>query len=1134
MKLKDLAIEEFDGCQTLQLNHLSDGLNVIYGPTGSGKTRLQEYIRNTFFGFPKNHIANQGYLSVQLGARRANLSRTCNQSETLSFENLGDETFPQASTLDCIEKLGTNLYRSIYCLDSNSDCTTINTIVQQLRKRLNMTTGKPNSQMKVDSFSHHHEFQLRQEECNVIHKEIELLETERNRLLNQNDTLPTSLHQTLAEMNSEIDYATEQISKSNLQSIREQIAATDAQVTQVRSQLEIVTAAPQATSPTENDSPIQFSQLYAHLDELERQIRQQREIQKTVQQRRIELRDEMAAWTVFELNSPDHPYYKIGKLLRSLECRTAKLAENWNQQDRKPQPTGEDISTWSDTAKYCQAMQTELQQIGGELSQQCQHLRHRAATAELKHLRLQYNKLGKNRSDLINRRRILIEQLKQCDATTARAILQNDPAYQKCAAEMGHSVARRRFFGDPSSPLGPTQQLKRDRLRSRLNELQNLRQKLVLSLVDRENQLGPLKARLSELTASRKRIEANPRSGPDARMDKINARLRLLKNQRHLLSLYEAAGNDGDIQPDPILKRAGQLADRLTLGEVTAIWIHESKTSKHFQLITEGRHQSSIPYQSLSSTAQQQTILSLCLAAVESLHGLGFGLPMLINDIWTGLDAARVKATLELLSDYCRQGIQIITAASDPEVLSQALRRRITTFQIDPNLEMSNPIASIAEHPVITQTTVYADLSTPVTYPLVDYIPHKIESTGSSRTFHTPTGKSYRPPQPATSMERPNQDGAVLEFAPLVDESTPLINFDLFTPSSASSLLECGIRDVKDLLNHNPKQMDSSLTNHGFQAADLENWQSITWLMICVPGLRIQDASLLRSIGIAEPEQLFTTTILNLSERLQREINSNGDQYPHLNPGDYSAERLNRWYRALDRTQFRWQTSTGYSRSIRNQKTKRPSKYSQRVENHRKRGQNERADSKPSSVRRRQRPAQPAREPELSIANTFAERKAKKKKQTRTKQPVLNKFHLDLHDHVQAAPSIGPKTAERFQNVGVSTISEFLDRDAKSMAQEINHKRISASLIQTWQNQTILVCRIPNLRGHDAQLLVACGITAPEMLTDMSPEKLFDIVEPFSETKAGLKIIRSGKKPDLAEIANWIQWSNKNRLLNAA
>ena len=141
---------------------------------------------------------------------------------------------------------------------------------------------------------------------------------------------------------------------------------------------------------------------------------------------------------------------------------------------------------------------------------------------------------------------------------------------------------------------------------------------------------------------------------------------------------------------------------------------------------------------------------------------------------------------------------------------------------------------------------------------------------------------------------------------------------------------------------------------------------------------------------------------------------------------------------------------------------------------------------------------------------------------------------MDLHDHVQAAPSIGPKTAERFQNVGVSTISEFLDRDAKSMAQEINHKRISASLIQTWQDQTILVCRIPNLRGHDAQLLVACGITAPEMLTDMSPEKLFDIVEPFSETKAGLKIIRSGKKPDLAEIANWIQWSNKNRLLNAA
>ena len=89
-------------------------------------------------------------------------------------------------------------------------------------------------------------------------------------------------------------------------------------------------------------------------------------------------------------------------------------------------------------------------------------------------------------------------------------------------------------------------------------------------------------------------------------------------------------------------------------------------------------------------------------------------------------------------------------------------------------------------------------------------------------------------------------------------------------------------------------------------------------------------------------------------------------------------------------------------------------------------------------------------------------------------------------------------------------------------------------MIEAWQNQAELVCRIPNLRGHDAQILVACGITEPEMLNDMSADDLFSIVQPFTETKQGIKIIRSGKKPDLAEVRNWIQWSNQNRKLQAA
>ena len=50
----------------------------------------------------------------------------------------------------------------------------------------------------------------------------------------------------------------------------------------------------------------------------------------------------------------------------------------------------------------------------------------------------------------------------------------------------------------------------------------------------------------------------------------------------------------------------------------------------------------------------------------------------------------------------------------------------------------------------------------------------------------------------------------------------------------------------------------------------------------------------------------------------------------------------------------------------------------------------------------------------------------------------------------------------------------------------------------------------------------------------MTPEKLFDVIGPFSETKEGLKIIRSGKKPDLDEIKDWIAWAGHTRSLQAA
>lgn len=144
------------------------------------------------------------------------------------------------------------------------------------------------------------------------------------------------------------------------------------------------------------------------------------------------------------------------------------------------------------------------------------------------------------------------------------------------------------------------------------------------------------------------------------------------------------------------------------------------------------------------------------------------------------------------------------------------------------------------------------------------------------------------------------------------------------------------------------------------------------------------------------------------------------------------------------------------------------------------------------------------------------------------------KFYLDLNDHIEAAPSIGPKSAERFEKIGIFTVADFLKQTADSISTKLNYKRLTAKVIRDWQHQARLICRIPNLRGHDAQLLVACDYTEPEEISTLQPQTLFATIGPFSETKEGLKIIRNGKKPDLAEITDWISWAGHTRSIKAA
>jgi hypothetical protein len=118
--------------------------------------------------------------------------------------------------------------------------------------------------------------------------------------------------------------------------------------------------------------------------------------------------------------------------------------------------------------------------------------------------------------------------------------------------------------------------------------------------------------------------------------------------------------------------------------------------------------------------------------------------------------------------------------------------------------------------------------------------------------------------------------------------------------------------------------------------------------------------------------------------------------------------------------------------------------------------------------------------------------------------------------------------------VGIHTVEDLLSSDPQTVADNLDHRRVDAATILAWQQQATLVCRIPQLRGHDAQLLVAAEVTTPEEVAAYDPSDLLGIIIPIAKSSEGKRILRGGKLPDLEEMNEWVTNAAQNRELIAA
>lgn len=159
----------------------------------------------------------------------------------------------------------------------------------------------------------------------------------------------------------------------------------------------------------------------------------------------------------------------------------------------------------------------------------------------------------------------------------------------------------------------------------------------------------------------------------------------------------------------------------------------------------------------------------------------------------------------------------------------------------------------------------------------------------------------------------------------------------------------------------------------------------------------------------------------------------------------------------------------------------------------------------------------------------------KRRKGSRVTAPVVQRrFYLELASPVVDAPTIGTRMAERLAVVNVSTVGDLIAADAAAIAAALKDKHVTTETVAEWQQQAMLVCRIPNLRGLDAQLLVAAGYTTAELVANADADALYEAVTDIANSRSGQRYLRGGNPPDSNKTSQWIVWAQKCRGVRAA
>lgn len=522
--------------------------------------------------------------------------------------------------------------------------------------------------------------------------------------------------------------------------------------------------------------------------------------------------------------------------------------------------------------------------------------------------------------------------------------------------------------------------------------------------------------------------------------------------------------------------RASDLLAKLSDGELTQLRL----VAGGREVSITDRRGAVINQSSLGTEHRRLVVWALRLALVDSCVNAGVSIPLILNAPFKNLSDRHAANLAMTLDDLQNRGRQVILFTQRREALD------------------------------------------------------RIRSLGGSIHVLGQLVKAKPQPAPPVPIKTPKPrvetiTKTLTETLPLLELSDSVEKFPVPIKNRAAAFSRARIRTVGELLEADPSDVADEISIDGISAELVSLWQTHLCLVCFVPGLTFQQAKYLSDCEILSVDDLATVDVDQLRSRLSK-----------LGVSSEHLASLSGWIEHAYEGSQRWQRSSAYRSwsQNRSERSSRIHQNSQRRNRSEKGTRNERrgerlSDGEHRNGSRSERSSSRSGSSRSSSKSRSSSSSQRSSSRSSSKQSKGLRFYLEIDSPVVDAPSIGNKRAAQLKSHGVITVSDLLAIDPQWLAEQLDDSRVDSAKIVAWQHQAGLICRVPGLRGHDAQVLVGCGFTTPEDISSMKPAELLEFVDPFCDSSEGQRALRGSQRPDLAEVKDWIEGARQNRVLGA-